>query len=50
MLQRYQQTKHLIVNKKRKKFQYIATLRRDLIAWFVDIMRQTPKSRQRKET
>ena len=43
MLQRYQQTKQLTINKKtsiNKKFEYIDTLRQDVIIWFVDIMRQ----------
>ena len=40
MLQRYQQTKQLTINKKLKNFEYIHTLRQDLIIWFADLMRQ----------
>ena len=36
-------------NKKLTKYKYIDTLRRDHIISFVDIMRQTLKSKQRKQ-
>ena len=36
-------------NSKLKTFEYIDTQRRYLIIWFVDIMRQTLKSKQRKQ-
>ena len=40
MLQRYQQTKQFTINKRLERFEYIHTLRQDLIIWFVDIMTQ----------
>ena len=48
---RYNGTKNKIVNSNEKlnKYKYIYTLRRDLIICFVDIMRQTLKSKQRKQ-
>ena len=49
MLQRYQQTKQLIINKNLKKILIHDKLRRDLIIWFLDLMRQTLKSKQRKQ-
>ena len=34
---------------KLKKFKYVDILRRDLIIWFVDIMRQILKSKKHKQ-